>query len=482
MAKMRVGAWVGFLLAVGGCNGSVDGNDPADVVETNAALSSGVSGGLSGLSVSSLSADVAADLGSSPALLEPVLNLAGVAATTHTSGAIDRTNPFFLSLGTNGRTCETCHDPRAAWTTSAILSTLLFELNQGNHPMFVTQHDTGNRPDAPFSTLSQKRAALTSVTQHGLTRFTRTNHVGNDYDVIAVDDPYGWSTLASFSNFRRAGTNMGFTNRIPSSTTTGTPNPTLRTQLEGDMNGAALFHAQGTVPVPQEQRVAGADFMLGLSFAQIYDFIAGRLDSGGARGGPANLSVEPYPVTGGFDLYDAWVDACGDGPGVHSGCSLRNRKREQIARGQAIFNTMPIQVSGVAGLNDVLGIPVLNTTCSGCHRAKNVGSSTGVTFMDIGVAAEANRAAFLPLLTVKNRNTTEVRKTTDLGRALTTKLWADIGKVRVLGLRGLASRAPYFHAGQANTIDDVITFYAKRFNINFTSANRADLQAFLLAL
>ena len=102
--------------------------------------------------------------------------------------------------------------------------------------------------------------------------------------------------------------------------------------------------------------------------------------------------------------------------------------------------------------------------------------------MDIGVAAEANRAAFLPLLTVKNRNTTEVRKTTDLGRALTTKLWADIGKVRVLGLRGLASRAPYFHAGQANTIDDVITFYAKRFNINFTSANRADLQAFLLAL
>jgi hypothetical protein len=275
---------------------------------------------------------------------------------------------------------------------------------------------------------------------------------------------------------------MGFTNRIPSSTTTGTPNPTVRSQLEGDMNGAALFHAQVPLPVPQEQRVAGANFMLGLSFAQIYDFIAGRLDSGGARGGSANLSVEPYPVAGGFDLYDAWADACGDGPGVHSWCSLRNRKREQIARGQAIFNTMPIQVSGVAGLNDVIGVPVITTTCSGCHNAKNVGSSTGVTFMDIGVAAEANRASFLPLVTVQNRTTHEIRKTTDLGRALTTKVWADIGKVRVLGLRGLASRAPYFHAGQANTIDDVINFYATRFNINFTSANRADLAAFLLAL
>ena len=477
MRTLHVGAWVGLFLAVG-C-GAREGDTPGDVVALNGELQAAP---VDAYASAGISADIASELGGTPSLLEPVLNLAGVAATVHTSGQIDRTNPFFLSLGTNGRTCETCHDPRAAWTTSAILSTLLFELNAGNHPLFVTQHDTGNRPDAPFGTLAEKRAALTTALQYGLTRFTRTGHVGIDYNVTAVDDPWGWSTPASFSNFRRSGTNMGFVNRIASSTTTGTPNPTVRAQLEGAMNGAALFHAQGTVPVPQEQRVAGADFMLGLSFAQIYDFIAGRLDSGGARGGPANLSAEPYPVVGRFDLYDAWLDACNDGAGVHFGCSLRNRKREQIARGQELFNTMPIQVSGVAGLNDELGIPVLTTTCNGCHRAKNVGSSTAVRFMDIGVAAEANRAAFLPLLTVKNRDTGEIRKTTDLGRALNTRLWADIGKVRVLGLRGLASRAPYFHAGQAKNIGQVLTFYANRFNINFTSANRADLEAFLLAL
>ena len=77
------------------------------------------------------------------------------------------------------------------------------------------------------------------------------------------------------------------------------------------------------------------------------------------------------------------------------------------------------------------------------------------------------------MLTVRNRNTGEIRTTTDLGRALNTRLWADIGKVRVLGLRGLASRAPYFHAGQAKNINKVPNFYTDRFNINLNHSKRA---------
>ena len=479
MGKVPAGLCLGLFVAAGGCAGPIDGESPGDVVASESELAIATVGGSLG---SSVSADVATELSSVPSLLEPVLNGAGIAATSHTSGGIDRQNPFFLNLGANGRTCETCHDSRTAWTTSPVLMSLLFATTGGTHPLFVSLHDSGNRPDAVVGTLSQKRTAFKALLQFGVHRFTRTNHVGTDYDVTAVDDPWGWSTVASFSNFRRAGTNMGFTSRIASSTTTGTPNPTLRTQLDGAMNGATLFHAQGTVPLTEEQRAAGTDFMLGLSFAQIYDFAAGRLDAGGARGGPANLAAEPYPVAGRFDLYDAWLDACGNGPGVNLACSIKNRKREQIARGQELFNNMQFQVSGVAGLNDELGVPVLTTTCNGCHRAKNVGSSTSVRFMDIGVAAESNRAPFLPLLTVQKRGTTEIRKTTDLGRAVSTRLWADIGKVRVLGLRGLGSRAPYFHAGQAKNIGAVLNFYATRFNINFTAANRADLEAFLLAL
>jgi cytochrome c5 len=421
-------------------------------------------------------------LGTEQSALEPVTNSAGIAETSHTSGVIDRTNPFFENLGTNGRTCETCHDARSAWTTSAEVMSDLFESTAGTHPLFVSLHDSGNRPDAPTGTLEEKRAAFQTLLEFGVHRFTRTNHVGIDYDVIAVDDPWGWSTIGSFANFRRAGTNMGNVNRVTQSTTTGTPNPTVRTQLEGLMNGATLFHAQTTVPVPNDKRIAGAEFMLGLSFAQSVDNEAGPLDAAGARGGPVNLAAEQFPVGGRFDLYDAWIDACGDGEGTSSGCDAQNRKREQIAAGQELFNNLQFQVSGVAGLNDVIGQPVITTTCNGCHRAKNVGTSTSVRFMDIGVNDESNRAAHLVLITVQNRNTGEIKKTTELGRALNTRLWADIGKVRVLGLRGLASRAPYFHSGQGKNLNKVLDFYDERFDIGLTNKQRADLKNFLLAL
>src|SRR5438105_6804532 len=39
--------------------------------------------------------------------------------TTDPSGKVDLTGPFFQSLGTNGRTCATCHQPSDAWTVSA---------------------------------------------------------------------------------------------------------------------------------------------------------------------------------------------------------------------------------------------------------------------------------------------------------------------------------------------------------------------------
>ena len=414
--------------------------------------------------------------------LEAVGNSAGVAETFHTSGVIDRTNPFFQNMGTNGRTCETCHDSRSAWTTSAKVMTDLFESTAGTHPLFVSLHDSGTRPDAPTGNIQQKRAAFKTLLDFGVHRFTRTNHVGIDYDVIAVDDPWGWSTVASFSNFRRAGTNMGNVNRVVSSTTTGTPSPTVRAQLEGLMNGATGFHAQTTVPVPVEKRVAGADFMLGLSFAQSIDNVAGPLDAAGARGGPVNLAAEPYPVAGRFDLYDAWIDACGDGPGVGSACNTQNRKREQIARGQELFNTLQFQVSGVAGLNDALGIPALTTTCNGCHRAKNIGGSTSVRFMDIGVNDESNRADFLPLLTVRNRNTGEIRKTTELGRALND---AAVGRHRQ-GSRAGAARSgvtgAVLSSGQAKDINPRSSNSTRSFPIDLNNSKRSDLEAFLLAL
>lgn len=49
-------------------------------------------------------------------------------------------------------------------------------------------------------------------------------------------------------------------------------------------------------------------------------------------------------------------------------------------------------------------------------------------------------------------------------------------------LRGLSSRAPYFHNGSATTLFDVIEFYDRRFEMGFTAQEKADLVAFLSAL
>jgi cytochrome c peroxidase len=72
--------------------------------------------------------------------------------------------------------------------------------------------------------------------------------------------------------------------------------------------------------------------------------------------------------------------------------------------------------------------------------------------------------------------------TTDPGRAMVTGKCADISKVKVPGMRGLAARAPYFHNGSAATLLDVVNFYVQRFNLLMTDQQKADLVAFMSTL
>ena len=60
--------------------------------------------------------------------------------------------------------------------------------------------------------------------------------------------------------------------------------------------------------------------------------------------------------------------------------------------------------------------------------------------------------------------------------------WADIGLFKGPILRGLASRAPYFHNGSAATLEEVVAFYERRFGLALTAREKADLVAFLRAL
>jgi len=76
----------------------------------------------------------------------------------------------------------------------------------------------------------------------------------------------------------------------------------------------------------------------------------------------------------------------------------------------------------------------------------------------------------------------QVFTVTDPGRSLISGKCADIGKLKGPVLRGLASRAPYFHNGSAGTLLDVVDFYDRRFNIGFTEQQKRDLVAFLRSL
>src|SRR4029077_15196453 len=46
-------------------------------------------------------------------------NILGFNESFSTTGAIDQGNPFFQSLGTNGRTCATCHTQSSGWSISS---------------------------------------------------------------------------------------------------------------------------------------------------------------------------------------------------------------------------------------------------------------------------------------------------------------------------------------------------------------------------
>jgi hypothetical protein len=254
---------------------------------------------------------------------------------------------------------------------------------------------------------------------------------------------------------------------------------------------ATTGHAQGAVPTPaQIQDIV--DFETALRTAQAFDFKAGLLNDGSATGGPVALASQPFfigindsfpasfafnPTGAAFDpdifsLFNAWTNS-------------RYASRASIARGQALFNSKPITISGVAGINDVAGLPAsFSGTCGTCHDTPNAGNHSVSAPLNIGVADVTSPldVSYLPVFTLVNNATLETVQTTDPGRALITGKWADIGKLKGPILRGLASRAPYFHNGSALSLADALVFYDVRFNIGFTAQEKADLTVFELAL
>jgi cytochrome c peroxidase len=233
--------------------------------------------------------------------------------------------------------------------------------------------------------------------------------------------------------------------------------------------------------------------------AQIVDGAAGYLAADGASGGPISLAQElgsfficvndPFGCNGQtfdpviFTAYQTWAKLTGGDPVTEA--------RLAIGRGEQVFNSVPITITGVAGINDVLGEPSVQGFCGTCHDTPNAGNHSVKAPLNIGVTDAGALAppvldiSGLPVFTVlctAGPLAGQTSEVTDIGRAMISGNCADIGKTKGPILRGLAARAPYFHNGSAATLLDVVNFYDQRFGIGFTEQQKSDLVAFLNSL
>jgi hypothetical protein len=69
--------------------------------------------------------------------LFPFLDFTGFSGTYSHTGRVDLSGPFFQSLGTNGRTCATCHEASDAFGLSAVDAQLRYLISRGKDPLFA---------------------------------------------------------------------------------------------------------------------------------------------------------------------------------------------------------------------------------------------------------------------------------------------------------------------------------------------------------
>lgn len=453
-------------------------------------------------------------------------------------GGIDMTGLFFQSLGTNGRSCSTCHQPSDGMSVSASNVQLRFLLTHGQDPIFRTVDGSNCDHHIDVSTPQGRAAAFSLLRTRGLFRIAIDVPANANYAVTSVNNPYGCNETDSISQYRRPlpATNLRFLSAVmidgrESTPLTGTTKISFAnypTSVQADLMHQAMDatngHAEASpaVTISDPRLTSIVNFEMGLTTAQAFDKRAGLLTSWGATGGPLALLKQPFFISMNssvhfllpqFEQPGGFVTP-GDGqftPAIFNTFGAwstlpYNDPRAAIARGEAIFNSKPIDITGVAGINDDVsagglvagGIPSLAGTCGTCHDTPNVGNHSFPTPLDIGTGdpdpsnAGVNLGGldvtYLPSITVCKLDpstglpTNTCKTTTDLGQGLIDGNFDHIGKIKGPILRGLSARAPYFHNGSAKTLLDVVHFYENRFGLVLTPQEESDLVAFLHSL
>lgn len=435
-------------------------------------------------------------------------NETGIHRTITTLPSFELTNPFFKPLGTNGRTCATCHALSEGLNINPAFAQSLFDLTEGLDPLFAAV-DGANSPSADMSTVEARRANTTMLRNKGLFRIGLRLPANAEFSIEAVDDPYGNASPVEISAFRRPlpTTNLKFLSTVMwdgrELSTTGSISAALRSQVKD----AVLGHMQATTPPTEEQITQIVNFETRLFTTQVYDNTVGSLDTFEVRATPELLARIPFfpginRFIGNhgrhlgfnqhvFTLFRAWL------PRPPRFRRQPSPAQQSIARGERIFTSRAFTVSDVPGFTDRLTPPPprgargrfpnrhrvpVRSTCASCHNTPFVGSSSLPFLMNTGVSDAGRRTSDMPLYTLRNNTTGERIQTTDPGAAMTSGKWSDIGKFKVPSLRGLETHSPYMHNGFSEDLLEIINFYDTRFAIGLSAQDKEDLASFLKSL
>lgn len=449
----------------------------------------------------------------------------GIVTVIHVGGPVNtRDNPFFTALGKNGRACITCHQPLDGMSVSVKSLQERWAHTHGKDPIFAAI-DGSNCPSLPQGKASSHSLLLT----RGLFRIARPwpprAHDGRpitpQFSIQVVHDPTGCnldpvyglkSPHPMVSVFRRPrpAANLKYVTAygFVFDPKTGLPlaiDPRTGRRYAGNLLAdgrartlreqaldALRSHLQRYAPVSARRMREIIDFETHLYVAQTYDFQGGSLTADGAQGGPDALATgKPGVLDGPRDPqwaeFAAWAK---DDPDPHETPAQRSF-RASVLRGIDLFRSHTFLIADSAGLNSMnFGNPTRNT-CSFCHNMTRTGMDVAPGQVDLGTTnlPFAEPAPDLPLfkLTCKPQYAPQpflgrVVYTHDPGYALTTGRCADIGKITIQDMRGVAARPPYFSNGSARTLRDIVNFYDRRYHIGLTEQQKEDLTNLLRVL
>jgi len=447
---------------------------------------------------------------------------------------------FFEPIGTNGRACVTCHQPADGMSISVDSIQNRWLATNGKDPLFAAI-DGRNCPDLPEGDPKSHSLLL----NRGLIRVSLPwppkaadgSNIAPEFTLEIVRDPtgcntspvYGLSSPArSVSVYRRprpaanlkyvTADGFGVGRFIAKNGQPALRDPetgravqmnmmadarelNLKTQAQSAASGH--LELKGKLTAGQLERIIA--FESQIYAAQGYHIDAGDLtETGGPPAlGPAALARGRAGVLGNnitnfvFPMGDSWKKLPRTG---QKDLDSRNAFRESVARGHDVFFFRTFWIRDAMHLNTVgLGNPT-KRTCATCHGMHMTGMDTANGWMDIGTTnlpwakePPANpwtaEQPELPLFKLTCGGAAaphpflgRVIYTQDPGRALISGKCNDIGTIVMQQFRGLAARAPYFVNGSARNLRELVDFYDRRFNIQYTEQEKQDLVNFLSTL